>query len=153
MNLTNNEKFNNKILIDLESNCWNWTGSHHKEKPGFLPYGLFSFQRKNYLAHRFSYMINKGEIPKGLCVLHKCDNPKCVNPEHLSLGTHMDNTIDKMNKGRQCKGETHGQCKLRDMDIEIIKLGNITQLALANIFGVSQAHISRIKLNQRRAIR
>lgn len=146
----NNESFYKKVVINLETNCWDWNGSHYKQKPGFLAYGTFCIEGKKHLAHRYSYSLLKGEIPEGLCVLHQCDNPKCVNPDHLFLGTHMDNTIDKMSKGRQPKGDNHGRSKLTETQVEEIKLSNLTQLELANIYNVSQQHISRLKKNQRR---
>ncbi|MFA8692963.1 HNH endonuclease signature motif containing protein, partial [Escherichia coli] len=75
--------------------CEIWQGS--KTKGG---YGLRYYQGKVQLAHRVSYKLNKGEIPEGLVVMRSCDNPSCVNPEHLSLGTQSDNRKDCLDKGR-----------------------------------------------------
>lgn len=76
--------------------CWPWTGS--KNPKG---YGLLGPQYKPYRrAHRYVWFLANGEIPKGLLVLHTCDNPSCVNPDHLWLGTAQDNTTDMMQKGR-----------------------------------------------------
>lgn len=84
-----------------ESGCWLWVGAHNQ-----AGYGLATWEgKKNQTAHRLSYRIHKGEIPEGLLVLHKCDTPPCVNPEHLFLGTKQDNADDKVAKGRQRAGE------------------------------------------------
>ena len=80
--------------IDKSKDCWEWTGS--KSKAG---YGLFSYN-KIKLSHRISYYLTYGEFDKKLFVCHKCDNPSCVNPEHLFLGTAKDNFEDMISKGR-----------------------------------------------------
>ncbi len=74
--------------------CFNWTGKLHKQGYGVIWAG------KHILAHRFSWAIHNGEIPAGLNVLHKCDNPPCCNPNHLFLGTQSDNVRDMLKKGR-----------------------------------------------------
>jgi len=78
-----------------ENGCWLWKQARDKDG-----YGSFKFKRKVYRAHRFSYMLYKGEIPDGMMVLHKCDIPNCINPEHLFLGTAKDNAQDAAKKGR-----------------------------------------------------
>lgn len=78
-----------------KDDCWNWIGSIGKNG-----YGYFSKNSKAASAHRVSWEIHNGQIPDGLCVLHKCDNRKCVNPDHLFIGTYYDNIHDKINKGR-----------------------------------------------------
>lgn len=80
--------------------CWPWVGAK-----GPQGYGFFGMTGRLITAHRASYLLNNGSVPKEMCVLHRCDNPNCVNPEHLFAGTHRDNIDDKMLKGRQSKGE------------------------------------------------
>jgi hypothetical protein len=88
-------RFWNKVNIPSLSDCWEWQGS--KNKHG---YGHFKYKRKTHRAHRISWTLIKGEIPEGMCVLHRCDNRLCVNPFHLFLGTNQDNMDDKMKKNR-----------------------------------------------------
>lgn len=82
--------------------CWLWVGGCSENG-----YGAFYWQGKQTGAHRVSYELTHGSIASELLVLHKCDNPPCVNPDHLFLGTHQDNMTDKVLKGRHPKGPTH----------------------------------------------
>jgi hypothetical protein len=86
------------IKVDKTDSCWIWTAN--KDKNG---YGRFKFERYPHPAHRFSYKLFKGEIPKGMLICHSCDNPSCVNPEHLWLGSCSDNTRDMVSKNRHGK--------------------------------------------------
>jgi len=82
--------------VNKTDKCWLWTGALNSRG-----YGCFSIDRKSKLAHRYSYEIYKGEIPKGMYVCHACDVPNCVNPDHLWLGTASDNIKDMFKKDRQ----------------------------------------------------
>lgn len=89
--------------------CWPWIGSR-KKRHG---YGVVTVKGhdgkwKAMGAHRAAWEVTNGPIPKGLCVLHTCDNPPCVNPSHLKLGTVQENNADKVLKGRQARGDSHG---------------------------------------------
>src|SRR5690349_13681831 len=108
--------------------CWIWTGS--KSLPG---YGHFSTSRalSPVLAHRVSWVLRNGPIPPGMFICHHCDNPSCVQPDHLFQGTCKDNVADMITKGRQSphigrfqqRGELHGAAKLTERDvIEIRRL-------------------------------
>ena len=99
---TTHENFLRKV-DKVDGGCWEWTGAVLKDG-----YGHFHVNRKGVIASRYSYQHYKGDIPPGLVVRHKCDNPKCVNPEHLELGTQKDNYNDAKMKGRHVHGEKHG---------------------------------------------
>lgn len=101
-------RFWRKVNKETSSGCWLWTAS--KRNKG---YGAFAYTLDDTLyqerAHRFSWMLYCGPIPEGLFVLHRCDTPACVNPEHLFLGTNQDNIKDMLAKGRHVRGGTY--CK------------------------------------------
>lgn len=88
----------------MPSGCWEWTGGRHS-----YGYGVFMLpgSDKHVRAHRYSYERTYGPIPDGLVVMHKCDNPPCVNPDHLQLGTKRDNIWDAVIKGRTKTGNRH----------------------------------------------
>ena len=144
--------------------CWEWQrnfGSHG--------YGQISYNLKPVLAHRLSWELHNGSIPKGLCVLHKCDNKKCVKPSHLFLGTKLDNALDMISKGRSWAqrnpekiravwrkylkgrnanfGENNGKSKLVGSDVIQIKRmirNGITPRDIGEKFGVDRSTISII---------
>ncbi|MEN6512251.1 MAG: HNH endonuclease [Chloroherpetonaceae bacterium] len=119
-----------------ENGCWIW-------KAQIFPtgYGSFYLNGKSILAHRASYLLFKGEIPNGMCICHKCDNPSCVNPDHLFLGTHKDNALDRSSKGR------HGQTpKISHIEMEeVFNLyqNGYSQRELAKKYNLSQRSIFR----------
>lgn len=113
-------------------------------------YGRFFIEGKTIKAHRFSWEINFGKIPNGMLVCHRCDNPPCVNPEHLFLGTPLSNMIDKSDKGRGYRpaGSKHHMVKLADSDVLKIRSryasGEISMRNLGREFGVSASMVHLI---------
>lgn len=127
--------------------CWIWTGTKNR-----LGYGQMTTYnkgvRRGIASHRFSWEHHNSQIPKGSLVLHKCDNPPCVNPAHLFLGSHQDNVDDKRNKGRMPIGEKCWNAILTEKKVRKIKLlydGKYgCQVKLANLFGVSRGVIQGV---------
>lgn len=128
----------NRVLV--EGGCWLW-----QERLDSRGYGMFP---RHLRAHRVSYTAFKGPIPAGLHVLHSCDNPRCVNPDHLSVGTPADNMRDKMLRGRARgahPGEAHAMAKLTEAQVlEIRADGRIHRLIAAD-YGVGRRTIGDIK--------
>ena len=127
-----------------EGTCWKWTGFINR-------YGRFGFRGTVWLAHRVAWILaKKGEIPPGLCICHSCDNPWCVNPAHLFLGSHADNMADMSRKGRQSRrdGEENHGAKLTEVKVREIRArdarGGVSQRQLAKEYGVHQTLISLI---------
>lgn len=132
------EKFHQLYTVDEQSGCWNWQG--HKGNHG---YGLLAMTRgRQWTTHRLAWEFYYGEIPKGLCVCHACDNRACVNPAHLFLGTLLDNIDDMNKKGRHAKGAT---AKLTFNQVREIFGADGTQRELANRFSISPTQIHAIK--------
>jgi len=133
-----------KDKINKTDTCWIWTAWKHRQG-----YGKFSIKNKTWIAHRIAWIISrKRKIPKGLCICHHCDNPSCVRPSHLFLGTHKQNTHDMIRKGRQSIGSSHGNSKLTEYQVcEIRKLyfnNGFTQKQLADLFNIHFRTIHKI---------
>lgn len=117
-----------------------------RDKNGYGRIRIGGRKGESRLAHRISYEIAYGEIPDGLCLCHKCDNPSCINPEHLFVGTHADNMEDAAKKGRMRRGEEKSISKLKEVDIPIIRADPRPQHVIAKDYGVSQTVIGDVKL-------
>lgn len=132
-----------KVDKSGDGGCWNWTAAVMKKG-----YGVLNARRTYHRVHRLSYILHVGVIPEGMHVLHKCDNRRCVNPEHLFLGTQADNMTDKKLKGRAPKGSSNAAAKLKDNEVASIKTllarGSCSQPFLARWFNVSQSAIHMI---------
>jgi hypothetical protein len=132
--------------------CWIYTGRLNVARNG---YGYFDDRRRTTSAHRYAWQLTQGDIPHGLDVCHTCDNPPCVNPDHLFLGTQKDNAQDMKQKGRSTVGERSGTAKLTEVQVREIRAlyvgrqrtkghgrySPISQAALARRFGVDRATI------------
>jgi hypothetical protein len=134
----------------LDNGCWIWTGS--KTQKGYGHIMTTSNPRKHYRAHRVMWELKKGQIQEGALVCHKCDNPACVNPDHLVLGTNKDNMDDKQRKGRgtpppKMVGENHPQHKLTMRDVRLIRgeyKSGAPQVYIARKYGVTPQTINNI---------
>lgn len=129
--------------VDKDGECWNWTG--YVTSDG---YGRMGYDGRVEGCHRVAYQLVVGPIPEGMCVCHRCDNRRCVNPSHLFLGTNLDNMVDKTNKERQARGETHPRAILTEAKViemrRIYAAGGIIQAELAKHFGVSPGTVGCI---------
>ena len=137
------KRFWDKVDFGNPLSCWPWTASLNTSG-----YGQIRIDGKNVAAHRLVWESAFGELPAGMNVCHRCDNPPCVNPNHLFLGTQSDNMRDCATKDRanKPKGSAVHTSRLTADDVENIRANamNLTQVALAELFGVSQASVSAI---------
>jgi hypothetical protein len=127
--------------------CWEWTGTRNP-----AGYGLINVRDSPRLAHRVAYTLANGSIPLGMSVLHKCDNPGCVRPDHLFIGTLADNNADMRTKGRQrgpsLKGSTNPNALLTEAKVRAIRKSNAKGTDLARKYGVTETTISSIRLRR-----
>ena len=141
------ERFWSHVRAIPSGDCWIWTGSVDGRG-----YGRLSSRRGRggspEKAHRISWEIHFGNIPTGTEVCHKCDNPSCVNPAHLFVGTHYDNMRDAAAKHRMAHGSRHCCAKLTEDDVIVIRSlldGGFSQYAVAKLFGVGRSAVGKIK--------
>jgi len=137
------ERFSSRFAKAGDADCWNWAG--RKFKSG---YGKFSAGGEYRRAHRLAWEMRNGPIPDGMVVLHSCDNPACVNPAHLSIGTQRDNMRDMIAKGRArpgyVAGEKVGTSLLKTEQVQDIKTKRMSSRKFAALYGVSQRAVMAI---------
>lgn len=133
--------------------CLEWVGTGQGVPVGGKQYGCMWLPRPHkglVMSHRLAWVRAKGAIPAGMCVLHSCDNPRCVNPSHLFLGTNMDNVADRQRKGRNRPpvGERNGSAKLANAQVvrmRFLLANGIPNKLVAVAYGVSTCTVSQIK--------
>lgn len=144
------ERFWSKVDIRGEDDCWIWKACGTPK--GYGIFILSMAKGKHIYAHRYAYQISKGAIPEGMHCMHKCDNPSCVNPNHLTIGTCADNSMDKVKKGRSSRGERRWCAKLTDSAVAEIRQRHasegISNRRLAKEYGVSTSAISLVVTNR-----
>ena len=140
-------------FVEKSDGCWMWVGgSRTKRGYGMIQAG--GSGSPHVLAHRLSYQIHHGYIPDGFVVMHKCDNPACVNPAHLSAGTQSENILDSFRKGRKVcvppihRGEAQHLSVLTASVVALIRSSDQSIRALAQQLGVSESTVGRVRRRQ-----
>lgn len=143
------DRFWEKVQKGGEDDCWPWLACADDRGRGRFGIGSTANKaRKMLFASRVSYELSFGSIEPGLVVCHRCDNPRCVNPRHLFLGTQSDNIKDMFAKGRQRdqRGSSHHAAKLTEADVLAIRdAAGITHRELGLRYGIVRAHVSGIR--------
>lgn len=137
------KRFWEKVSQKSEDECWNWNaGTDGTER------GAFSFHGKPERAYRVAWILTNGEIPDGMSVCHKCDNPRCCNPKHLFIGTQADNALDMWNKGRGAspRGERNGRAKLTTENI--LEIRQLSAQGLSSRKIASRMDVSKTQINE-----
>ena len=144
------ERFAVKWQHNKDNGCWEWTASADSKGYGSIK---IPKTRKQIRAHRLSYLLHRGKIPEGMLVCHTCDNPKCVKPSHLFLGTHADNSQDMVAKGRDLRGSKQFMAKLTAGEVREIHYlyakGDVSYAKLGKKFKVSTGTIQKIVMGLR----
>lgn len=140
--------WSNAGITAISSSCWIWQLS--KNPQGYGQFTIGGHKSMCILAHRASYQLTYGEIPDGVFVCHHCDNPSCVNPAHLFLGTHQENMHDMTQKGRSASnaGEKAGRHKVTESQVLYIRerfsKGGISKNALGRQLGITGTNVAHI---------
>lgn len=135
----NPERFWSKVDIRGPHECWPWTAVTLRDG-----YGAIWHDGNNKRAHRVAYFLTHGELADGLVVMHSCDDPRCVNPAHLSLGTNADNMADRSAKGRH-NGAGHCRAKLTEADVRAIIADVRPGPDVAAAYGISKSVVNSIR--------
>ncbi len=133
--------FRSKVIVGDEDECWPWPGPFWEE------YGLVTANNQVFRAHRVSFVVAGNELGDLDCVLHSCDNPLCVNPNHLSKGTREQNTSDAWERGLCRKGASHYKTPFSEEDVRLIRLMALagkSQESIGHKYNVPRSTISSI---------
>lgn len=128
--------------VDTSGDCHEWTA--YKDRDG---YGQFRYLGEQSRAHRVALILTGVDVPDDMCVCHACDNPSCVNPDHLWVGTHLENNQDKANKGRSTHGSRNYFAEICEVDVVLIRdlyASGLKQQAIADWIGISNQSVSVI---------
>jgi len=139
------DRFISKVIVPPDSSqCWTWTGARgHKGHGAFAPDGSIPRMMN---AHRWIYQhVNGVDLPSDVFVCHRCDNPPCVNPDHLYAGSHQDNMRDMRVRARAARGEHNARSRLVEADVRAIRSSRQTQKFLAQKYRVSKSTIQLIQ--------
>lgn len=149
--LTSLERLELHAVPEALTGCWLWHGAVQPFGQGVTTV-FENGKHRSRLAHRVAWTVHHGSIPEGMYVLHKCDVPACVNPDHLFLGTQADNLADMRRKGRapSTAGERHGNCRLSDAAIRAIMRDGSLQSTIAAVYGIHPSTVSKIKAGKTR---
>ena len=138
--------FWNKVEVRGPDECWPWQAASTTKGYGIYTRGKLG--KRRVYAHRYAYEMLVGPIPDGMFCMHKCDNPSCVNPKHLTVGTCSDNLRDMVMKGRSSRGEKRWCAKLTEDDVRAIRTryatGKVSTYSLAGEYGASQSAIQLV---------
>lgn len=141
------ERFWERVDVAGPDDCWLWTRGKHSDGYGRMDIG----NNTNVGAHRISWELHHGPIPPNMYVCHRCDNPPCVNPAHLFLGTIIDNVVDRDAKGRTSMGEKHCTAKLTSKQVREIFVASGKHKEIAINYGVTRSTVTHIKNARSRA--
>jgi hypothetical protein len=142
------ERFWHHVDKKSDAECWNWKG--HLDKDG---YGSLRTPKTQVRAHRVSFQIHNDQSIDGLIVRHLCNNPSCVNPAHLAVGTQVDNMRDRELAGNTPRNEAHKNCKFSDLIVEAVIAGTGTYKQIADRFSMSESQVGNIKRKAQRHIK
>lgn len=138
------DRFCNSIEATSPQGCWHWKG--YVNASG---YGVFAWKKKRTGAHRYAWAFFNGQpIPEGKMVIHRCNNPICVNPLHLRIGTHLENMADRLVAGHYPRGEKHFNTKLSDKQAADIFMDPRSCKAIANDYGIDRTVVDNIRSGQ-----
>jgi hypothetical protein len=142
------DRFWSKVSKNGNGECWEWTACKYQDG-----YGQFRVGESIKMSHRLSYQHHFGDIPNGMFVCHKCDNPKCVNPEHLFLGTHKENMTDMASKkrARGARGQSHHLSKMTPEKVKSLRTERANGASLnclAKKYGISAPSVYNIVIRK-----